>query len=309
MTQTVLTRFQRFLPTFLVLIGSLCLAAMARADARSVLPPASAVKGWKMIGAQRTYNASNLYDLIDGEAQAVLNYSFVSAAHAEYAPAGASKPALTIDVYDMKDPIDAFGLFGSDRLGGTPVAVGTEGVQMSGGLDFWKGQYVVRTALVQSSLADRAAQLAFARAAAARIHGPGGRPVMVAMLPPGYTARTETYERVNVAGQSYIQNAVSARYPSAGPQAELSIAAFGSPAAARQAYTRYQSYITSSSNMALGAHPVALRGVGDSAVAVKSRISGQIVAALKGRYLIVVRRARDPAAAQNLVRAALNRAH
>ncbi|HLV80629.1 MAG TPA: hypothetical protein VKT32_10120, partial [Chthonomonadaceae bacterium] len=94
-----------------------------------------------------------------------------------------------------------------------------------------------------------------------------------------------------------------------GPQAQLSIAAFSSPAAARQAYTRYQAYITSPSNMAIGARPAVLHGVGDSAVAVKSRISGQIVAALKGRYLIVVRRAKDPAAAQNLAKAALNRAH
>ena len=308
MTTSVWKRFKRFMPVFLALLGGIGLGAAAHADARSILPPASAVKGWKQIGAARVYNASNLYDLIDGEAQAVLNYSFVSAAHAEYAPAGASRPALTIDVYDMKDPINAFGLFGSDRLGGSPVAVGTEGVQVSGGLDFWKGQYVVRTALVQANPAGRAAQMAFARAAAARIHGPSARPVMVAMLPPGYPARTETYERVNVAGQSYIQNAVSARYPAAGPQAELSIATFGSSAAARQAYARYQSYITSPSNVALGARPVALHGFGDSAVAVKSRISGQIVAALKGRYLIVVRRARDPAAAQKLAKAALNRA-
>jgi hypothetical protein len=309
MTKTVLMQVKRLMPVFLALSGGICLDTAARADARSILPPATSVKGWKQIGAPRTYNASNLYDLIDGEAQAVLNYSFVSAAHAEYAPVGVSKPALTIDVYDMKDPINAFGLFGSDRLGGSPVAVGTEGVQVSGALNFWKGPYVVRTTLVQSSPANKAAQMAFARAAAVRIHAPGGQPAMVALLPPGYTARTETYERVNVAGQSYIQNAVSARYPSAGPQAELSIAAFPSPAAARQAYTRYQSYLTSSSNMAIGAHPVVLNGLGDSAVAIKSRISGQIVAALKGRYLIVVRRARDPAAAQNLVKAAISRAH
>src|SRR5579871_5107758 len=168
MAKPVSTQFRHTLPVFLVLIGGICLNTAVRADARSVLPPASAVKGWKQIGAARTYNAGNLYDLIDGEAQAVLNYSFVSAAHAEYAPAGAAKPVVTVDVYDMKDPIDAFGLFGSDRLGGTPVAVGAEGVQMSGALNFWKGQYVIRTTLVQASPAGRTAQMALARAAAAR---------------------------------------------------------------------------------------------------------------------------------------------
>lgn len=294
--------------------GLLCLLfaapRMARADAKSVLPAASAVKGWKQVGATKTFNSGNLFDLIDGEAQAVLAYSFAGAAHAEYAPASATKPVLTIDVYDMSDPLNAFGLFGSDRLGGKPFALGAEGVRIDpGALNFWKGRYVVRTTLVQAGPANMSAQIAYAKAIAARIPGASARPTMVNLLPPGYAPHSEKYQRSDVAAQNYIRNAVVARYPSAGPQAELFIAVFPSPAAAKQAYTRYQTSITAPSSLALGSKPTTLKGVGDSAIGVKSRISGQIVAAVKSKYLISVRRAKDPASAQNLVKAAVARAH
>ena len=90
----------------------------------------SAVSGWKQVGAPKRYNSSNLFDLVDGEAQAMMGYSFAGPRRtASTRPAGQSKPVLTIDVYDMTDPLNAFGLFSSDRISGKPVAIGAEGVQ------------------------------------------------------------------------------------------------------------------------------------------------------------------------------------
>ena len=57
---------------------------------------------------------------------------------------------ITIDVFDVTDPLNAFGLFSSDRASGKPVPVGAEGVQIGAtGLNFWKGRYVVRLAIVE----------------------------------------------------------------------------------------------------------------------------------------------------------------
>src|SRR5689334_7376563 len=92
------------LTALLALVAVTAVVSRAQADAKAILPPASAVKGWKQLGPPRVYNSSNLFDLIDGEAQAILTYNFVSCAHAEYAPANSSRPVLTIDVYDMTDP-------------------------------------------------------------------------------------------------------------------------------------------------------------------------------------------------------------
>lgn len=280
----------------------------AFADAKGVLPPASAVKGWKQLGAPKLYNPSNLYDLIDGEAQAVLTYSFVACAHAEYAPANSARPVLTIDVYDMSDPLNAFGLFGSDRRSGKATAVGTEGVLIApSGLNFWKGRYVVRTAIVQVSPANQAAQLAFAKATAAKITGASSLPPVLKLLPPGYTPGSQNYQRSDVAGQSYLKNGISARYPTAGPLAELFVVQLASPAEAKAAYTKYQGFLSDAKNLGAGAKPTPVKGVGESAMAVKTRLSGFIVAALKGKSIVAVRKAKDPNSAQTLVKSALSR--
>jgi hypothetical protein len=279
-----------------------------RADAKDILPPP--ITKWTRVGTPRTYNPSNLYDLVDGEAQSILPYSFVLCAHAEYAPAGQPKPALTIDVYDLTDPLDAFGMFGSDRLGGTPVPIGTEGVKLgNSALNFWKGRYVVRTSLVAVNPANQAAQLAFARATAARIQGASGFPPVLSELPPGYPKQSVTYERVNVAGQSYLKNGISARYPSLGQQAAFTIITLDSPAAAKAAFGRLQADATKPSSVAMGAKAETLKGVGDAGFAVKSRFQGEVVAAVKGRSIVYVRRARDAAAATAMVKSAIARVH
>src|SRR5437764_114032 len=77
------------------LIGIAALSAVAlsglaarAAGPQSVLPPGSAVKGWKPIGSPKLYNSNTLFNLIDGEAEAVMAYAFAGCAHGEYAPAG-----------------------------------------------------------------------------------------------------------------------------------------------------------------------------------------------------------------------------
>src|SRR5579884_52607 len=276
----------------------------AHADPRKVLPPASAVKGWKQVGKARVYNPNNLFDLIDGEAEAVKAYHFVSCAHAEYAPAPQSRPVLTIDVFEMGDPLDAFGLFGSDRRSGSSTAIGAEGIKIApSGLNFWKGRYVVRTTIVQVSPANQAAQLAFAKAAAARITGSSARPATVAALPPGRQPRSENYVRSNVAGHQFIANAVVASYPSLGQGAQLFIAQYPSPTAAKAALEAYRAYEKSGT----GLRP--LSGLGAAAFTALDRYAKNVVVAQKGRYLVGMHHARDAVAAQKLVKQALAKVH
>ena len=270
-------------------------------SAREVLPPASAVKGWKAVGQSRVYTASNLFDLINGEAESILAFQFVACAHGEYAPAGQTKPVLTIDVYQMKDPLNAFGVFGSDRQSGKPIAIGAEGVNIApSGINFWKGPYVVRTAIVQVNPANQAAQQAFARAAAGRIPGDTKLPGAVLALPAGRQPRSEKYVAQNVAGQSFITNAVTARYPAAGLGAELFIAQYPGAAQAKAALAKYRQYETKNGT---GLAPAP--GLGDSAFKVADRYAKNVVVAQKGKHLVGMVRAREAAGALRLVRQAL----
>jgi hypothetical protein len=281
-------------------LGVFVLHTAFAAGPQSVLPAASAVKGWKQIGTTKLYNPNNLFDLVDGEAESIKQYSFVACAHAEYAPASQNKPVLTIDVFDMTDPMNAFGLFSSDRASGKPIAIGAEGVQIPpSAINFWKGHYVVRTTIVQVNPANQAAQLAFTKATAAKITGAGAPPAAVQALPSSRQPRSEKYVKANVAGQAFLKNAITAKYPSAGQGAELFICEYPNPAGAKSALASYQSYEKAGTGLA------PLKGVGDAGFSVVDKFAKNVVVAQKGKYLIGIVRAKDAASAQGLVKQAV----
>lgn len=287
-----------------LIASGLLAAAAGAAGPQSVLPPASAVKGWHPTGAPKLYNSNTLFNLIDGEAQAVMDYVFVAEAHGEYAPAGQSRPVLTMDVFDMSNPLNAFGLFSSsDQMSGRPVVIGTGGVRIGpSSLNFWKARYVVRTTIVQVNPATKAALEKFARAAAARITGASAPPAAIQALPPGRQPRSERYVRANVAGHAFLKNAVAARYPRLGQGAELFIAQYSTPAAAKAALDSYRSYEKGN-----GTGLTPLNGIGNAGFKAVDRYAKNVVAAAKGRDLVGIHHARDAAAAQNLVKQAVSR--
>jgi hypothetical protein len=274
------------------------------AGPQSVLPPGTTAKGWKQLGATKTFNSRTIFDLVDGEGEAILAYAFQGCAHGEYGPSKAAQPALTIDVYDMTDALNAYGLYSSsDKNSGKSVAMGSEGVRIGeSGLNFWKGRYLVRTTLIGRGAAfpsNQTAQLAFAKAAAARITGAGGPPALLKALPAGRQPRSERYTRANVAGHSFLNNAVSAKYPSLGFGAELFISDCRTPAAAKASLGAYRAYEKSGTGLA------AVKAIGDEAFSVLDRFAKNVVAARKGKYVVGVSRAKDAKAATALVKKAV----
>jgi hypothetical protein len=294
---------------YALLIGIVISPSVVRADAKSALPPA--VGTFKLTKPATVYNPSTLENHIDGEAEAVKRYAFQACAYGEYAPNGAGNQLITADVFQMGSPADAYGLYSGQRNAGAKfLKVGAEGYQEPTALNFWKGPYYVRIAITASNPtpAFQQAMPQIAQAIAAKLPGPTTPPEIMKLLPPGYAPHTEQYRRADIAGQSYLRNGVLARYPSAGPQAELFIVLFATPNAARQAYTQFQGYLTKPTNLAVGASPAQVGGIGSSAVAVKTKFNGYVVAALQGKYVIAARKARDQASGQALVKAAAERA-
>lgn len=278
--------------------------SVAAAGPQGILPAGSTVKGWKQIGGTKVFNSKTIFDLVDGEGDAILAYSFSGCAHGEYGPAKSAQPALTIDVYDMGDALNAYGLFSSsDRNSGKATSLGSEGVKIGqSGLNFWKGRYLVRTTLIGRGAAfpsNQTAQTAFAKSAAAKISGPSGPPALLKALPGGRQARSERYTRKNASGQSFLNNAVSAKYPSQGFGAELYISDCGSPAAAKTSLEKYRDYEKSGKGL------VPVRGIGDAAFSVTDRFAKNVVAARKGKYVVWILRAKDTKGATALVKQAI----
>jgi hypothetical protein len=76
-------------------------------------------------GQLRAYNAENLYEYINGHAEYYLSAGFQSLTVAEYAAEGAQQPELVVNLYQMGEPLFAFGVL-MDEL--APDAVPKDGI-------------------------------------------------------------------------------------------------------------------------------------------------------------------------------------
>ena len=211
----------------------------------------------------------------------------------------------------MGSPLDAFGYYAGQRNAHAKyLKIGAEAYQEKTALNFWKGAYYVRIAITASTPtpAYQQALPQIAQAVAAKLSGPTAPPAMLGLLPPGFAPKTDKYQRSDLAGQVFLKNGVVAKYPSAGSMAELFIMQAASPAACKDAFMKYKTYLSEPKTLAVGAKVSPVPGLGEQAIEVKTKFSGEVLAAMKGKYLIAIRKAKDKTAAAVIVKAAVARA-
>ncbi len=311
MSSNCVSRLCCLLGISVLAVGFAAAPSLARADGRAALPASAG--GFKMHGTVQTFNPSTLENHIDGQAESVKHYQFKQCTYAEYAPNGQGNQLITVDIYEMGSPLDSYGYYSYQLSPSARTAkvikIGGEGNVTHDYLSFWKGAfYVVVTITAATAPANfQTAMPQIAQAIAAKLPGSTQPPAMIKLLPPGRLPHSEKYQRDNIGAQSFIKNGVTAAYPSAGQQAELFIADMGSPAAAKGAFSQFEAYLKKPATLALGAKPEILKGVGESALAVRTKFGGQVVTAVKGKYLVGVRKAKDPTSALSLVKSAVTK--
>jgi hypothetical protein len=147
----------------------------------SLLPPGGAVPGWSMDGEIREFPGRTVFDFIDGEAEVHLTYNFITVATADYV--NDRKQYLTVSVYQLATPADAYGLNSYySPLQGRPVDVGCDGKLRIGACRYWKGPYFVAVEANPLPELDAPAE-AFGQWVAQRIPHQSAPPEMVALLP------------------------------------------------------------------------------------------------------------------------------
>ncbi len=156
-----------------------------------VLP--AAIDGWARQGTGVLYDGETLFDYIDGGAELYLSYDFSEAASFVYKKEGA--PEITVDVFDMGQSQNAFGVFSQaresvdDRIG--------QGMEYAGGLlTFWQDRYYVSLLVYPETDAARNVVFRLARKIEAAIDGEGKIPRIVELLPfDGLRQETVRYFR------------------------------------------------------------------------------------------------------------------
>jgi hypothetical protein len=166
-------------------------------------PGADAFPGWTPAGAVETFDRENLYDLVDGQADAFFAYRFEQVAVQSYENAGGA--VLRVEVWQLATPADAYGLF-TTSISGTPVAIGNDGDADPGRrLAFWQDRYYVQVHARQE-LGDADLQ-GFAEVVSVALLAGGGRPALVDRLPPdGLVERSAIFfhEEISIQNELWL---------------------------------------------------------------------------------------------------------
>ena len=108
----------------------------------TALSGGNAPAGWTTVGDASLYDRENLFDLVDGQAEAFFAYAFERVGTQRFENAEAV--ILDLQIWQLATPADAFGLHTSS-LSGEPVAIGNGGDSDPGRrLAFWQDRYQVR---------------------------------------------------------------------------------------------------------------------------------------------------------------------
>ena len=188
-----------------LLISALLLAGCGgkAASLVSVFPGADAFPGWTPTGEVEVFDREDIYDLVDGQAEAFFAYGFEQVAVRRYE--NAEGAALHIEVWQLATPADAYGLF-TAGIAGESADIGNGGDADPGRrLAFWQDRYTVHVRARQE-LPD-ADLWGFAEAVSAALPEGGERPALVGRLPPdGLVGRSAIFfhEEISIQNELWL---------------------------------------------------------------------------------------------------------
>lgn len=168
-----------------------------------VFPGADALPGWTPIGEVEVFDRENIYDLVNGQAEAFFAYGFEQVVVRGYD--NAEGAVLSIEVWQLAATADAYGLF-TASIAGTPVAIGNDGDTDPGRrLAFWQDRYYVHIRARQE-LPD-ADLRAFAETVSAALPSGEERPALMGRLPPdGLVERSAIFfhEEISIQNELWL---------------------------------------------------------------------------------------------------------
>ena len=109
----------------------------------SLIPKRNLPKEWTLIHGPQPYNKKTLFEHINGQAELFLQYGFQKSVFAIYQNKERSENQLEIDIYDMGNIVQAFGVFSRFRNEDRPGGFGLESYLNDHTALFYKSKYFV----------------------------------------------------------------------------------------------------------------------------------------------------------------------
>jgi len=113
------------------------------APLESLIPKRDLPKEWTLIHGPQTYNKKSLFEHINGQAELFLKYGFRNSVFAIYQNKDRSENQIEVDIYDMGNVVQAFGVFSRFRNEDRPGGFGLDSFLDDHTALFYKGTFFV----------------------------------------------------------------------------------------------------------------------------------------------------------------------
>jgi hypothetical protein len=192
------------------------------------------VQGWERSPETERYLPDNLYEYIDGAAEAYLSFGFKELETAEYI---AGKSSVLVEVYRHATPEDAFGIYARERPREGPFeSVGYQGYRSGEIFCLVASDYYIK--ILGNRLGGNEPVILenFARKIADQIPDADAAPRLLQVFPRDSLIRnSEAYTAQDFLGYAFLKNVFTADYPGF----RLFVISAGSPAGVHEILAAY----------------------------------------------------------------------
>mgnify|MGYP001029502710 CR=1 FL=1 len=138
----------------LILIGMIgcCGVSSEAMTLESLVPKEDVPEGWTLIEGPHIYTKKTLFKHINGQAELFFKYGFQKSVFAIYQDLKNRENQIELDICDMGNVLQAFGIFSRFRNEDRPIGVGLDSFFDNHSALFYKGKYFVMLYATQPAL-------------------------------------------------------------------------------------------------------------------------------------------------------------
>lgn len=169
------------------------------------------IAGWEKDSEVSVYQPDNLWEIIDGAAELFLSYGFQELRAFDIKQ---DSLIMTVHVYDMETPLNAFGVFRTEKPSDSPgLSIGGEAVALAPYQALLlKDRYYVKVDAYEGDITETVGE-SLLRAISTALPGKDGLPQEIAFLPEkNKIPNSEGYIRENFLGLEYLNRCLFANY-------------------------------------------------------------------------------------------------
>ena len=285
-------------------------------DMEIFFPPDGISAGWKRTSPIQFFTEDNLYEYIDGAAESFFAYQFQLCGTAAYESRlhRDGEDFITVDIYDMKTPLYAYGMYRSEWYpDAKSVDIGAEGYADASSINFWKDKYYVKLLATREDEGFSDANTAIAQAIAVSIHGRYSVPYLAQLLPKeSIIKNSERFVLESVLGYGFLRNGMIASYQISGQEKEFVLLDCQTEEDSRDTFSTFRRYEEKSGkNVADKVGQASclpkVEGPGDECFSAQDKYYKRIVVMRVNRFVIIALKVENDEATYALMRTFANR--